>query len=140
VADISPLIAELRQRARITARLGAQEWEAALKRTSPVGETGNLRRNTTVKDFETARGFVQEAKVDTDYAEYVRSGTRPHLIWSHQDHHLLRFKSGGEIVYRFADKTRPFHHPGIVNPNPWFDVALRTQITRNRRIWEAVNL
>ena len=40
---------ELEQRARIWGRVLANEWQAELRRTSPV-DTGNMRSKTTARD------------------------------------------------------------------------------------------
>ena len=114
---------ELDQRVRILERFTAREWEAQLKRTSPV-DTGNMRQKTTVRD----RHPIIEAKADTDYAEYVRSGTRPHRIVGNP---ILSFVWHGQRVY-----FRSVNHPGT-RPNSWWDDAIRDLPGHMQRIWAA---
>ena len=127
----NPLVAELRQRARITSRIAAAGWRDDLKRTSPV-DTGLMRDQTTVKDASDSRGAQLTATVDTDYAEYVRSGTAPHKI-SAVNAQALRFNWKGGTVF-FAS----VQHPGTA-ANDWFDNATKRVLARMPDIWGSVN-
>jgi hypothetical protein len=117
------LKAEVRQRAVIVGRLTAREWEAELKRTTPV-DTGNMRTKTTVTD----RPGVIEAKVDTDYAQYVSGGTRPHKITA-RNKSALRFTWKGQTVI-----VRSVNHPGT-QANPWFTDSVKRLPDTMQRIW-----
>lgn len=55
---------------------------------------------------------------NTDYAEYVNDGTRPHIIRPRRAQ-ALRFVVGGQIVF-----ARVVRHPGT-RANPFLDRALR---------------
>lgn len=71
-----------------------------------------------------------EISFNTDYAEFVNDGTRPHVIRPKRAHTLrrssrgvvkpaLRFVVGGRVVF-----ARVVHHPGT-RPNPFLDRAVR---------------
>ena len=83
--ELIQLRRELDQKARITGRTLATRWETELRQTSPV-DTGLMRSKTIVRE-EVNSGFGGRvnsikvvARIDTDYAEMVSSGTRPHVI------------------------------------------------------------
>lgn len=59
-----------------------------------------------------------EISFNTDYAEFVNDGTRPHVIRPRQAQ-VLRFTVGGRVVF-----ARVVHHPGT-RPNPFLDRAVR---------------
>ena len=115
----------LAQKVRITERRLAIEWESDLKRTSPV-DTGMMRDRTTVRD----RPGLVEATIDTEYAEMVSSGTRPHRIVA-KNARALRFQWRGRTVI-----VRSVNHPGT-QPNPWWTDSLRRLPDLVSRIWNA---
>lgn len=121
---------ELRQQSRIWGRTMANEWERELKRTNPV-DTGNMRDRTTVRDAPRTNGVVVEAVVDTEYAEYVSGGTRPHVI-KPRIAKVLRFTIGGRTVY--ATKV---NHPGT-RPNPWWTDSIRRLPELSQRVWAGI--
>lgn len=122
---------EVEQRARILARLLADDMERELVRTSPV-DTGHMRNQTTVRD-EPGFGSVRVvAEVDTPYARYVSSGTRPHIIRA-KNARALRFQIGAETIFR-----QSVNHPGT-QPNPWWTNQIREVPERARRIWGSIN-
>ena len=129
--QLDGLRAELRQRVRITARLSANEGQALLRRTSPR-DTGYMAQQSTVRDHPDALGATIEAKIDTDYAQYVKDGTRPHVI-SAVNAQALRFNWRGETVF-----FKRVHHPGT-QPNSWVDDWTRDMSGIIRQQWEAVN-
>ena len=96
---------ELEQRARIWGRVLANEWQAELRRTNPI-DTGNMRDHTTARDQPTATSVQVTATVDTEYAEMVSSGTRPHVIRARPGG-TLRFQWHGHTVY-----FKQVNHPG----------------------------
>jgi hypothetical protein len=124
------LRAELQQRVRIAARRTATEWQRELQRTSPV-DTGYMRDQTSARDQPTSTGAKVTARVDTDYAEMVSSGTRPHLILPVRAK-ALRFTIGSQVV--FAARV---NHPGT-QPNDWWDEALRRLPAMVQRAWDSV--
>lgn len=121
---------ELTQQARITARRTAIEWESQVKRTEPVA-TGQMRTKTAMNDRQTSTGFQIVGEVDTDYAEYVSAGTRPHVIRP-RNAKALRFKVGGKTV--FATRV---NHPGT-QPNAFWTQPLSRLPDTIRRIWAQV--
>lgn len=121
---------ELNQRVRIYGRTLANEWERELKRNNPV-QTGNMRDRTTVRDSARGDGVIVTAVVDTDYAEYVSEGTRPHVITA-KNARALRFSWHGRTVY-----FRSVNHPGT-RANPWWTDSLRRLPDLSQRIWRAI--
>lgn len=117
---------ELEQRVAILKRTTARSWESDLKRTSPV-DTGNMKAKTTVK--ESPRSIT--ATVDTDYAQYVSEGTRPHKI-------VAKNKQALSFVWRGVRVTvRSVNHPGT-QPNDWFTNSVKSLPDRMQRIWAAI--
>jgi len=125
-----PLRRELEQQARITARRLRFEWEDQVKQTEPV-DTGNMKSKTRMSDRQTVGGFEVEGLVDTDYAEYVSGGTRPHVIRP-RTAKVLRFTIGGRTVY--ATKV---NHPGT-RPNDFWTRPLQRLPDTVQRIWNQV--
>lgn len=86
-----------------------------LKRTASV-DTAELQRKTGVEvTSASAQQVTAEAVMDTDYAEIVRLGSRPHIITPRRPGGVLRFQVGGQVV--FATRV---NHPGT-QANPFFD-------------------
>ncbi len=122
---------ELRQKARIVARRTRLEWEDQVKLSEPV-DTGLMKSRTTFDDRQTSDAtFEITGQVDTDYAEYVSAGTRPHVIRPRQAK-ALRFTVGGVVVYA----TR-VNHPGT-QPNDFWTRPLRNLPDTIRRIWDSL--
>lgn len=117
------LTQELAQRVRILSRRTAAEWETELRRTSPV-DTGNMRGKTTVTD----RPGSIEAKVDTDYAQFVSGGTAPHKIVAKNVQALSFTWHGRRIV------VRSVNHPGT-QANSWFTDSVRRLPGMMQRVW-----
>lgn len=89
-----------------------------LKRTAPV-DTGELRRTTGVEITSVTRERITaEARIDVEYAGFVTMGTRPHVITPKRPGGVLRFVSGGQVVY-----TRRVNHPGT-EANPFYDTVV----------------
>lgn len=128
---IPQLRTELQQRARITARLAAQRGEHDLRAHTPV-DTGNMAANTTVRDRPHPAGAMIEATVDTDYAQYVREGTRPHRIAA-VNAQALRFDWRGSTVF-----FKSVNHPGT-SPDPWVDEWARRMRSIVADTWRQVN-
>jgi hypothetical protein len=130
--ELTVLRRELDQKARIVGRTLATSWEAELRRTSPV-DSGLMKSRTKVRDDPTigAGGRVNQirivAVVDTDYAQMVSSGTRPHVIRARG--RALRFQWRGRTVY-----FKQVNHPGT-RPNPWFTDSVRDLPRRVQEIW-----
>lgn len=85
---------------------------------APV-DTGRLRASGKI-EYSGFFSFRPKAVVrfDTDYAQAVNDGTRPHIIRP-KNAKALRFRVGGRVVY-----AKVVHHPGT-RPNPFLDRALR---------------
>jgi hypothetical protein len=124
VVQLDGLRRELEQKVRILERTTAREWQATLRRTSPV-DTGLLRDRTSVID----RHPVIEARADTPYAEYVARGTRPHRIVGNP---ILSFVWHGRRVYFHS-----VNHPGT-KANPWWDDSIKALPGLMQRIWAAL--
>lgn len=130
--ELDQLRRELDQKARIVGRTLATSWESELRRTSPV-DTGQMRSRTKVRDEVNGGlgGRVNSIKivavVDTDYAQMVSSGTRPHVIRARGK--ALRFQWHGKTVY-----FKKVNHPGT-RPNPWFTDSVRDLPRRVQEIW-----
>ena len=120
------LTEEFKQRVRILERRTAVEWEADLKRTSPV-DTGNMKAKTTVRD----RSGTLEAVVDTDYAAYVSGGTRPHKITARNVQALSFVWRGRRVT------VRSVNHPGT-RANPWFTDSVRRLPATFQRVWSTL--
>ena len=105
----------------------ANEWEAELKRTSPV-DTGLMRQETRAREGGTANTISVTATVDTDYAQMVSTGTRPHKITA-KPGGVLRFQWHGRTVY-----FRSVNHPGT-RPNTWWTDSLRNLSDLSQRVW-----
>lgn len=87
-----------------------------LKRTAPV-DTGLLKRKTGVSVTSAEGSTIKaEAVADTDYAEVVVQGSKPHVIRPRRGR-ALRFywPKAGAVVY-----FSKVNHPGTA-PNPFFD-------------------
>lgn len=86
-----------------------------LKATAPI-VTGELRRKTGVEvTSQTQQRITAEARSDTEYAQFVTMGTRPHVITPKRPGGVLVFPSGGETVF-----TRKVNHPGT-KANDFYD-------------------
>ena len=125
---LDPLRDQLRENVSLTARRVAREWERELLRTSPQ-ETGNMKDHTEVVARTTPTGATIEARVDTDYAEYVAKGTRPHVIEPRKLGGVLVFKIGNQTI--FAARV---NHPGA-RPDDWWDRALQNVPSMIQRSW-----
>lgn len=121
---------ELDQKVRITARRVASEWQRQLQQTSPV-DTGYMRDQTTARDEPTISGAKVTALIDTDYAEMVSTGTRPHVIVP-RNARALRFTVGTTVVFAMR-----VNHPGT-QPNDWWDESLRRLPALVQRTWDGV--
>lgn len=103
-------------------------WSRQLQATSPV-DTGELRSATTVDMSATPTTITLEAAADTPYAQFVASGTRPHVIRPRNSGGVLRFTVAGRVV--FATEV---NHPGT-RPNMWWEDAWRSAADTLRRVW-----
>jgi hypothetical protein len=119
---------KLTQKVTTAARILADDWERELRDTSPV-DSGTMRDQTSTKVSGSRGRITVEAKVDTDYAEMVSTGTRPHVIVPVRAQ-ALRFQArSGDIVY--AAKV---NHPGA-QPDTWWDDSLRRLPDMTQRAW-----
>lgn len=108
----------------------ARDWERELQDTSPVA-SGRMRQNTSTK-VSGSRGRVEvTAIVDTEYAEMVSTGTRPHVITPRSAGGVLSFfwERVGEQVY-FAS----VNHPGAT-PRTWWTDSIRSLPDLVQRAW-----
>jgi hypothetical protein len=91
-----------------------------LKRTAPVGETGNTKRNTGARVTTQSRTrIVTIAEIDTETAIFVVEDTRPHEIRP-RNKKALSFnwpKRGGVVVFAKVS------HPGTQG-NQFFQNAI----------------
>lgn len=133
MADFTALKRELRQRAQITARRVALEWEDQVQSSEPV-KTGQMKAKTRMRDQPTASGFRITGEVDTSYAEFVSLGTRPHRIVP-RNAQALRFywpRKGGIVYFRSVN------HPGT-QPNDFWTKPLSKLPQTIQGIWTEVN-
>lgn len=128
---LSDLHRQLERKAFAAAQGTAREWEARLRRESPV-DTGEMRAQTTVKARATPRGAKVEASVNTPYAHIVAFGQRPHQIRPRREGGVLVFDVGGRTVF-----ARSVNHPGA-QPNDWWESARRDLPAMLARNWQAV--
>lgn len=115
-----PLRREVRLRTERAVRKAANDLRRDLATHGPR-KTGRLVRESRVQ----VRGVTMDIEIGVPYAEYVRRGTKPHLI---RGRPLLAFfweKIGRNMVLPFV------RHPGT-KPNPWYDRAVG-RITDNVR-------
>lgn len=104
------------------------ELVSEIKRRAPVspvtsGHSGHLR--SSVRAFREADGSIVIGPT-ASYAEYVISGTRPHLIRSHGPYSLHNAGTGqyfGPVV----------HHPGTA-PDPFVEQAVREVAARRMQL------
>jgi hypothetical protein len=107
----------------------AREWERELQDTSPVA-SGRMRQSTTAKVSGSSGRITVTATIDTDYAEMVATGTRPHVITPVRAQVLSFFwDKVGEQVY-FAR----VNHPGGT-PRTWWADSLRGLPDLVQRAW-----
>ena len=130
VVSVDDLKRELEQRVRITARRTSSEWERQVKQDEPF-DTGLMVSRTKMTDRATSSGFVVQGVVDTDYAEMVSGGTRPHVIRPRRAR-ALRFTVGGQTV--FATRV---NHPGT-RPNDFWTRPLERLSGTVQRIWASL--
>lgn len=128
MGSLDALRAELRTKVARVAEQAAREWERELVRTSPV-DTGVMRAQTSVRARPSVRGAEITATVDTDYAEMVAKGTRPHEILPRRPGGVLVFKIGNRTIF-----TARVSHPGA-RPNDWWDKAYENMPNIIRRLW-----
>lgn len=115
MADLSQTRNRIRARATFAVDASASQLQQVLKSTSPR-DTGLLQQKTTVQ----ASGLTATAKAATDYASYVKDGTRPHVIRPRRGKVLSFYwpKTGRQM---FLPKV---NHPGT-RGNGWWDEGLR---------------
>lgn len=127
--ELDSLRKEFDQQVRILGRSLATKWESELRRTNPV-DTGLMRSRTKVRESRNPQGISVTATVDTEYAEMVSGGTRPHVITARGQ--ALRFNWHGKTVY-----FKSVHHPGT-KPNPWFTDSVKHLPRLAADIWNAL--
>jgi hypothetical protein len=121
---------QLTRKVTSTARILANDWEKELKDNSPV-DTGEMRERTTTDVSARAGGIEVTAKVDTEYAEMVAGGTRPHVITPRTARSLRFVASSGEVVY-----AQRVNHPGA-QPETWWADTNRRLPDMVQRAWRA---
>jgi hypothetical protein len=116
VVDLSSLRDELIKVTRLRVEKADAAMTRDLKRSAPVGETAELKRQTGVEITSVSSNRItSEARSDAPYAEFVIQGTRPHVIRAKRGS-ALRFhwpKAGGVVFFAKVN------HPGNA-PNPFF--------------------
>ena len=110
---LNSLRENLRGRARVAVGRAARPMEDDLRRTSPR-DTGRMASQTRVTPFGPYRLRVT---VNTPYASYVRSGTRPHQIRPVRAKALSFIWHGGRVFFSRVN------HPGT-RPHTWVDDSL----------------
>jgi len=85
---------------------------------------GNLSRAvfiepTSIDNFTGYRGYVFIGP-EAPYAKWLNDGTDPYIIRSKKPGGVLRFETGGEVIYRRGE----VHHPGLW-PRRFMESALR---------------
>lgn len=122
MADLTSAKQLVRRHARDVMDRTAERVESDTKAASPV-DTGELQARTRAGDAHGAGNVIEfDLTADTDYAEIVAKGSRPHIIRP-RSARALRFNVGGRVIY-----ARVVHHPGT-RPNTtwWSDAALTTR-------------
>ena len=124
--ELTDVRREFNQQVRILGRSLATRWEDELRRTSPV-DTGLMKSRTKVREEVNPLSVTVRATIDTEYAQMVSSGTRPHIIRARGQ--ALRFQWHGRTVY-----FKQVNHPGT-RPNPWWSNSLRDLPRWATEIW-----
>lgn len=115
MADLTVLRNQIRTRATFAVSDSSGRLQSVLKQTSPR-DTGNMQNKTTVN----ANGLVATARAATDYASFVREGTRPHVIRARRKK-VLSFYWPVASRQMFLPRV---NHPGT-RGNSWWDNAIR---------------
>lgn len=114
VRELQTLSAGIRNNAGQALRAAVRASEDDAKSTTLFkdGATARLRQNIV----GTVEGLTGELKASTAYAQWVESGTQPHVIEA-KSGGLLRFVVAGRVI--FARRVR---HPGTA-PRPFMQHA-----------------
>lgn len=114
MADLSGLRTRIKARAVFAVSDSSRRLQATLKTTSPR-VTGTMQNRTSV----TADGLTATARAATEYASFVKDGTRPHVIRPRRARVLSFFwpQAGGRV---FLAKV---NHPGA-RANGWWDKGI----------------
>ncbi|WP_199736583.1 HK97 gp10 family phage protein [Micromonospora sp. HM5-17] len=88
---------------------------AVLKCPVDTGRLRSAHREEVGVRLGQVYGFVVN---DVEYAEYVHDGIGPHIIRPRRPGGVLRFETGGEVVF-----TTYVDHPGT-RPQPWLREAM----------------
>jgi hypothetical protein len=114
MADLTALRNQIRTRAVFAVSESSTQLERALKTTSPR-DTGLMESRTTVQ----AQGLTATAKAATDYASFVKDGTRPHLI---------RPRTKKVLAFYWPKVGRQMFLPRVNHPgtrgNSWWDQGI----------------
>lgn len=121
---------QLTRKVTTAARILSDDWERELKDNSPV-DSGEMREATKTDVSARFGGITVTATVDTDYAEMVSGGTRPHVITPRTARALRFVASSGEVVY-----AQRVNHPGA-QPEGWWNDATRRLPDMVQRAWRA---
>lgn len=121
---------QLTRKVTSAARILADDWERELKDNSPV-DSGEMRERTKADVSARFGGIEVTAIVDTDYAQMVSSGTRPHVITPRTAQSLRFVASSGDVV--FAQRV---NHPGA-QADTWWTDATRRLPDMVQRAWRA---
>jgi hypothetical protein len=121
---------QLTRKVTNAARILADDWERELKDNSPV-DTGAMREATKTDISARFGGIEVRASVDTEYAEMVSGGTRPHVITPRNARSLRFVASSGEVVY-----AQRVNHPGA-QPETWWTDTNRRLPDMVQRAWRA---
>lgn len=118
MADVGDLEQAVRTRALEIVDLASRAVLDATRDACPVGvsdEAGTLRDSHDV-DPPVDAGNVIAADIHADaaHAEFVRDGTRPHVIVPVRAR-VLRFEVGGDVVY-----AARVNHPGTAPNTEWW--------------------
>lgn len=115
MADLTAIRNQIRTRATFAVSDSSRRLQTVLKQTSPK-DTGNMQNRTTVN----AQGLVATARAATDYASFVRDGTRPHVIRPRRKK-VLSFYWPVTGRQMFLPRV---NHPGT-RRNTWWDNGIR---------------
>jgi hypothetical protein len=127
MALLDDLRREVRQSGERIARAAAVQMQGDLRRDTPR-ITGQLAKQTTVRLLSGGDTITVEAVADTEYAEPVIRGARPHIIRARKEGGFLRFPDkAGVFIFRHQ-----VNHPGN-KPNLYWE----THIQRWRQYLQA---
>lgn len=119
MADLTSLRNRIRTRAYFAVSDASPRLESLLKQTSPR-DTGEMQSKTSV----VPRALVATASAKTDYASFVKDGTRPHKIPA-----VKRRRGQKMLSFYWPVTGRQMFLPQVNHPgtkgNSWWDEGIR---------------